>query len=173
MVPSEEHSCFAAVSCLAHPHAVQTFMFSDLDYIGHMYPTVLKIQKLVTYSQSRGIFGFSPSDNIGKQAFPAVQAAPSFSEAFYIPLRGQTDMHCLIPQAIDQVGCASLESSSFVRSSSSSSHPPLCILSSGPILPHDARYCTACWLEEACPHPLQVLPGFARQQNQNVLLCGN
>ena len=45
----------------------KTFIFSDLDYIQHMYPVVLQIQKLVTYSQSRGIFGFSPSDNIGKQ----------------------------------------------------------------------------------------------------------
>ncbi|CAN0418685.1 unnamed protein product, partial [Laminaria digitata] len=34
-----------------------TFMFSDLDYIQHMYPMVLKIQKLVTYNQVRGIFG--------------------------------------------------------------------------------------------------------------------
>jgi hypothetical protein len=29
----------------------KTFIFSDLNYIQHMYPTVLKIQKLVTYSQ--------------------------------------------------------------------------------------------------------------------------
>lgn len=80
----------------------KTFIFSDLDYIQHMYPTILKIQKLVTHSQSRGIFGFTGTDNIGKQAFPAVQAAPSFSEAFRVPLKGARDMHCLIPQAIDQ-----------------------------------------------------------------------
>ena len=29
----------------------KTFIFSDLDYIQHMYPTILKIQKFVTYSQ--------------------------------------------------------------------------------------------------------------------------
>lgn len=80
----------------------KTFIFSDLNYIQHMYPTVLKIQKLVTYSQCKGIFGFQPGDNIGKSSFPAVQAAPSFSSAFPIPLRGESDMPCLIPCAIDQ-----------------------------------------------------------------------
>lgn len=80
----------------------KTFIFSDLDYIKHMYPTVLKIQKLTTYNQSRAIFGFSMSDNIGKSAFPAVQAAPSFSDTFSIPLKGVKNMPCLIPCAIDQ-----------------------------------------------------------------------
>jgi tryptophanyl-tRNA synthetase len=81
----------------------KTFIFSDLDYIQHLYPTILKIQKLVTYSQARSIFGFQPVDNIGKTAFPAVQAAPAFSSSFPIPLRGAKDMPCLVPCAIDQV----------------------------------------------------------------------
>eukprot|EP01071_Lankesteria_metandrocarpae_P008506 Lankesteria_metandrocarpae@DN4980_c0_g2_i1.p1 len=59
-----------------------TFIFSDLDYIQTMYPLVLRIQKKVTCSQARGIFGFSESDNIGKYSFPAIQAAPSFSRCF-------------------------------------------------------------------------------------------
>lgn len=42
------------------------------------------------------------SDNIGKSSFPAVQATPSFSAAFPIPLKGVKDMPCLIPCAIDQ-----------------------------------------------------------------------
>jgi tryptophanyl-tRNA synthetase len=93
-----------------------------------MYPTVLKIQKATTYNQvrcrpspasavpavvtlrpaccvpvqSRAIFGFTMSDNIGKSAFPAVQAAPSFPSAFPIPFGGRLDMPCLIPCAIDQ-----------------------------------------------------------------------
>ena len=29
----------------------KTFIFSDLDYIQHMYPTILQIQKLTTYNQ--------------------------------------------------------------------------------------------------------------------------
>ncbi len=68
-----------------------------------MYPTILHIQKLETYSQVRSLFGFQPSDNIGKSSFPAVQAAPSFSQAFPVPLRGERNMPCLIPCAIDQV----------------------------------------------------------------------
>ena len=80
----------------------RTFIFSDLDYISHMYRNVLRIQKCVTYSQAKGIFGFTPDKNIGMSAFPAVQAAPSFSSTFEVPLCGAKDMHCLIPQAIDQ-----------------------------------------------------------------------
>ena len=80
----------------------KTFIFSDLDYIGAMYRNVLRIQKAVTYSQARGIFGFTGEANIGKSAFPAVQAAPSFSSSFPTVLRGAPNMCCLIPQAIDQ-----------------------------------------------------------------------
>ena len=80
----------------------KTFIFTNLDYIAHMYPTVLKIQKLTTYNQVRAIFGFTMSDNIGKSAFPAVQATPAFSAAFKIPLKGEKNMPCLIPCAIDQ-----------------------------------------------------------------------
>ncbi len=80
----------------------KTFIFSDLDYFAHMYPTILEIQKRVTFNQVRGIFGFTESASIGRVAFPAVQAAPSFSRAFNIPLRGEKNMRCLIPCAIDQ-----------------------------------------------------------------------
>ncbi|CAN0090912.1 unnamed protein product, partial [Discosporangium mesarthrocarpum] len=58
--------------------------------------------RFVTYNQVRGIFGFTDSHNIGCMAFPAVQAAPSFSKAFPIPLAGAPNMPCLIPCAIDQ-----------------------------------------------------------------------
>jgi hypothetical protein len=44
------------------------------------------------------------TDNIGKSAFPAVQACPAFPSTFHIPLKGALDMPCLIPCAIDQVG---------------------------------------------------------------------
>ncbi|CAM9839721.1 unnamed protein product, partial [Phaeothamnion confervicola] len=80
----------------------KTFMFSDLDYIGHMYPVILRIQKSATYNLVRGFFGFKEGDNIGMAAFPAVQAAPSFSAAFPVPLKGAANMLCLIPCAIDQ-----------------------------------------------------------------------
>eukprot|EP00919_Chromeraceae_sp_WS-2016_P072321 GHVR01171111.1.p1 GENE.GHVR01171111.1~~GHVR01171111.1.p1 ORF type:complete len:410 (+),score=74.32 GHVR01171111.1:25-1254(+) len=80
----------------------KTFIFSDLDYIDKLYPVALKVQKKVTYSQSRAIFGFKESDNIGKAAFPAIQAAPSFSETFPSIFGGRKDVLCLIPHAIDQ-----------------------------------------------------------------------
>lgn len=79
-----------------------TFIFSDTDYIQHLYPNVLKIQRFVTYNQARGIFGFSDSDNIGKHGFPAVQAAPSFSSSFPHIFGADSDVMCLIPCAIDQ-----------------------------------------------------------------------
>ncbi|TDH67279.1 hypothetical protein CCR75_003113 [Bremia lactucae] len=80
----------------------KTFIFTNTDYIKEMYPQILKVQKCVTYNQVRGIFGFTGSDNIGKSAFPAVQAVPSFSETFPVVLGGRKGLRCLIPHAIDQ-----------------------------------------------------------------------
>jgi len=79
-----------------------TFIFSDFEYVGHMYPEIVKIQNLVTANQAEGIFGFKGSDSIGKWAFPAVQAAPSFSNAFPHIFKKNSNLFCLIPQAIDQ-----------------------------------------------------------------------
>lgn len=76
----------------------KTFIFADTEYIKELYPNILRIQKCVTYNQVRGTFGFTGSDNIGKSAFPAVQAAPSFSSTFPVPLKGIKNMRCLIPQ---------------------------------------------------------------------------
>ena len=67
------------------------------------YRQILRIQKCVTVNQAKGIFGFNDSDNIGKIAFPAVQAAPSFSTTFPHIFGGRKDIQCLIPCAIDQV----------------------------------------------------------------------
>ena len=51
-----------------------------------------------------GIFGFDGTSNIGKIAFPAIQAAPSFPSSFPLVLGAGRDsnMACLIPCAIDQ-----------------------------------------------------------------------
>lgn len=101
----------------------KTFIFSDLDYVGFafvvlgslifsvfflwfsrtMYRNIVKIQKLVTANQARSTFGFNESENIGKWAFPAVQAAPSFSNSFPHIFGNRVDVACLIPCAIDQV----------------------------------------------------------------------
>lgn len=83
----------------------KTFIFSDLDYMGMspgFYRNVVKIQKHVTFNQVKGIFGFTDSDCIGKISFPAIQAAPSFSNSFPQIFHGQADIQCLIPCAIDQ-----------------------------------------------------------------------
>lgn len=80
----------------------KTFIFSDLDYVGTMYPNIVRIWKAVTYSTARAMFGFVGESNIGQSAFPAVQAAPSFPSSFPVPLRGDPNLACLIPCAIDQ-----------------------------------------------------------------------
>ncbi|KAJ1606076.1 tryptophanyl-tRNA synthetase [Cryptosporidium canis] len=79
-----------------------TFIFTNLDYISELYPDVLRIEKKVSCSQIKSIFGFKDSCNVGKFAFPAVQAAPAFSSSFTNIFGGRTDVHCLVPHAIDQ-----------------------------------------------------------------------
>lgn len=91
------------IACGFNPD--KTFIFSDLDYIGQcpaFYHNMMRVQRSVTYNQIKGIFGFGDSDHIGKIAFPAVQAAPSFSSSFPALFGGRADLPCLIPCAIDQ-----------------------------------------------------------------------
>jgi tryptophanyl-tRNA synthetase len=82
----------------------KTFIFSDVDYIGSMYPNIVRIWKAVTTNTVNGIFGFDGSSNLGKIAFPAIQAAPSFPSSFPKVLEADrtSDLMCLIPCAIDQ-----------------------------------------------------------------------
>lgn len=84
-----------------------TFIFSDLDFIGQcpeFYRNIVRIQKCVTFNQVKGIFGFGDSDVIGKISFPAIQAAPALSSSFpFIFGNSKTsNIPCLIPCAIDQ-----------------------------------------------------------------------
>jgi tryptophanyl-tRNA synthetase len=79
-----------------------TFLFSNFAYVGQMYPIICRLQKALTASQVKGCFGFRPEDNVGKWAFPAVQAAPSFSVAFPHMFDPKQNSFCLIPCAIDQ-----------------------------------------------------------------------
>ncbi|KFM60278.1 Tryptophan--tRNA ligase, cytoplasmic, partial [Stegodyphus mimosarum] len=83
----------------------KTFIFSDFQYMGQcpqFYQNVVRVQRSVTFNQVKGIFGFGDSDSIGKIAFPAVQAAPSFSSSFPSIFGKRADIPCLIPCAIDQ-----------------------------------------------------------------------
>jgi len=80
----------------------KTFIFSDLEYVGTMYPNIVKIQKCMTMNQVQSAFGFDVLDNVGKYAYPAIQAAPSFSSSFPHIFGKGSNYHCLIPCAIDQ-----------------------------------------------------------------------
>lgn len=83
----------------------KTFIFADLTFMGEcpaFYQNVVRVQKCVTYNQVKGIFGFDDSSPIGKIAFPAVQASPSFSSSFPFIFGDKKKVPCLIPCAIDQ-----------------------------------------------------------------------
>jgi tryptophanyl-tRNA synthetase len=80
-----------------------TFIFSDLDYVGHMYSNIVKIERCITANQVQSALGLTGEDNIGKYSYTAIQAAPSFSSSFETVLgAGKRNVHCLIPCAIDQ-----------------------------------------------------------------------
>mmetsp|Transcript_30739 Transcript_30739/g.35593 ORF Transcript_30739/g.35593 Transcript_30739/m.35593 type:complete len:448 (+) Transcript_30739:36-1379(+) len=81
----------------------KTFIFSDTGYMGgEFYRNVVKIQKQITWNQLKGIFGINESDNTGKASYPAIQAAPSFSNSFPHIFGKSKDVPCIIPQGIDQ-----------------------------------------------------------------------
>ncbi|PWU85159.1 putative tryptophanyl-tRNA synthetase [Trypanosoma cruzi] len=65
----------------------KTFIFRNTVYMGDVYPTVVQVQRMLTLSAVKNAFGPKDSDNVGKAAFPAVQAAPCFSSAFPRVLR--------------------------------------------------------------------------------------
>ncbi|CUG89126.1 tryptophanyl-tRNA synthetase, putative [Bodo saltans] len=81
----------------------RTFIFRNTAYMGEMYSTVLELQRCITTNAAKNTFGFVDTDCIGKVAFPATQAAPSFVSSFrnVLPIKSH-NMRCLIPCAIDQ-----------------------------------------------------------------------
>jgi tryptophanyl-tRNA synthetase len=81
----------------------KTFIFNDFDYVGgKFYENVNSIQRSVTLNQAKGIFGFQGEDNIGKVAFPAIQACPALPDSFPHIFGNNKKIRCLIPCAIDQ-----------------------------------------------------------------------
>ena len=81
----------------------KTFIFSNLDYVGGaFYANIVRISRMITINQSKGTFGFTDSDSVGKAHFVSVQAAPSFSHSFPQIFGDKHDIPCLIPCAIDQ-----------------------------------------------------------------------
>jgi tryptophanyl-tRNA synthetase len=84
-----------------------TFIFTNTRYMPTspaFYTNVLRMLKCVNINRVQKIFGIDVSDPIGKMFFPAVEAAPCFSSSFPHIFGKRTDIPCLIPSAIDQVG---------------------------------------------------------------------
>lgn len=79
----------------------KTFIFLNSQYMGHMYPNVMRIQRNINLSTLKAIFGLEFADNCGKAAYPAVQAAPCLSSSFP-HIFGKKNLPCLIPCGIDQ-----------------------------------------------------------------------
>ncbi|WVQ83361.1 tryptophan-tRNA ligase [Cryptococcus sp. DSM 104549] len=81
----------------------KTFIFSDLNNVGGaFYENVTLIAKTITQNQSKNVFGFSESDNVGMFHFAAIQATPAFSNSFPQIFGARDDIPALIPCAIDQ-----------------------------------------------------------------------
>ncbi|GAC74157.1 TFIIF-interacting CTD phosphatase, including NLI-interacting factorregulation) [Moesziomyces antarcticus T-34] len=78
----------------------KTFIFSNLDFVGGaFYANVVRISRMITINQSKGTFGFTDSDSVGKAHFVSIQAAPSFSNSFPQIFGEKHDIPCLIPVA--------------------------------------------------------------------------
>ena len=88
------------IACGFNPE--KTFIFRDTDYIQHMYPNICRMQRHITYSQIKGIFGLDGSENTGKVAYPAIQAVPCMSSTFPHIFGDKNNAVCLIPSGIDQ-----------------------------------------------------------------------
>jgi tryptophanyl-tRNA synthetase len=78
----------------------KTFIFSNMDYIGKTYRTVMKIDKFFRGKDIKAIYGLDSKSNIGMLGWPSKQIAPAFSESFGWML--DKNMPCLVPMAIDQ-----------------------------------------------------------------------
>ena len=70
----------------------KTFIFLDSEYMGNLYPLLIKIAKKLSFNEVKAAFGFTTESNIGILFFPTLQIAPTFFEK----------RRCLIPCAIDQ-----------------------------------------------------------------------
>lgn len=79
----------------------KTFIFSNMDYIGNMYRTIMKLDKLTKGKLINQVYGLTLDHNIGQLSWASKQIAPAFSESFP-HLFGKDKIRCLIPCAIDQ-----------------------------------------------------------------------
>lgn len=89
----------------------KTLIFSNLSVMSHetylprLLPLAWDIGIKTTNNKMRGVFGFTGEDNVSKNFFPTLQAAPAFSCTFSHVFKLQPKdkpMPCLIPCGIDQ-----------------------------------------------------------------------
>ncbi|MHA1265053.1 MAG: tryptophan--tRNA ligase [Candidatus Helarchaeota archaeon] len=76
----------------------KTFIFSDIDIAGVLYPQAARVAKRITFSTAKATFGFKNEANLGQIFFTSMQAVPAFLPSV---LR-KKKIPCLIPHAIDQ-----------------------------------------------------------------------
>lgn len=89
----------------------KTLIFSNLSvmsqetYLPRLLPLAWDIGIKTTNNKMRGVFGFTGEDNVSKNFFPTLQAAPAFSctfgHVFGLSAKDKP-MPCLIPCGIDQ-----------------------------------------------------------------------
>jgi tryptophanyl-tRNA synthetase len=77
-----------------------TVYINTLD-IAQFYPTILKIQSKLTYSEVSATFGLESRDNIGKVGFPAYEMALCDPRSLFPPEQA-VKMRCLVVCAWDQ-----------------------------------------------------------------------
>lgn len=70
----------------------KTFIFTDVEYMGKIYPMAIKVARKINLSLAKAVFGFDFQTNIGMIFYPAIQIVPTLFEK----------KRCLIPSAIDQ-----------------------------------------------------------------------
>ena len=82
----------------------KTYIFSNFNAIGDLYPRVCQIQRHLTCNQLRATFGIVGSDSPGKMSFPAMQMAPAMALTFpfLFDLEPGQQLRCLIPCGLDQ-----------------------------------------------------------------------
>ncbi len=76
----------------------KTFIFSDMDYCGELYPQAVRVAKKITFSTAKAVFGFKNESNVGQIFFTSMQAVPAFLPS----VKKGKNVPCLIPLAIDQ-----------------------------------------------------------------------
>lgn len=90
------HNKTLIMKCGFDPALTQIFI--DTEDIAKFYPTMLKIQNKINFSEIKAVFGLKDSDSIGKIGFPALEMAPCDPRSVF----SSRNMRCLVVCAWDQ-----------------------------------------------------------------------